>query len=717
MSKFAWLAGAGLVLSLFSTACAAGTDSGSRGRVTDAGADTGTTVDSGGGCTTNADCPDDGFYCNGGYACQMGRCVPTAVPTCEDFTECTRDSCLASTDECQHIPDDTACPAGLGCYIGVGCSEASPCEFDADCAGDGNYCNGTEVCVDHMCTSPGMRSCTDSDSCTVDECVESAGMCMHSSYMHLTDAMHCGPTGENDCVVCPVPPPTGHAIPICTEGACGFECEEGWFDRNGLAADFCESNCSPSTDVDVPDDTFADINCDGIDGDITRAIFVSTTGSDASDGLSTAHPVASVGRALQIAAVFPSHNQIIVANGSYNTATTLAWVDGIGIYGGYAEGYATRTDSRASLNSMAATAITVSNLTLDTTFDRVNISTDSRSTPSASTIAIIARDNADHLNLRYLTVTSGRGGDGTPGIGGSVGADGTVGGAGSGSTGASGGSLGGGAAGSGRSQDWGPGGTAGLANGSACGGSAGSWSTTYGLGCNDGDPASGGDGGDGCNGGDGPPGEGGDGLGSLAMTGVWTPSNGQLGGTGINGGGGGGGGAGGGEDCTDPVFSTCIYCGTGRGGGGGGGGGRGGTGGTGGAGGGASIAIALVNSTLKLTEVTIHTGGGGNGGPGAVGGGGGMGREGGPGQTRDSNRQGSGGHGGHGGNGGGGGCGGGGGGGPSIGIWGLGSPSAIQTIGTINIDPGVGGGAGSTCAGGNVGTAGVATESHHVDVL
>ncbi len=295
MSKFTWVASVALLLSLGLFGCAAGGEV-PRGR-SDGGVGGDASTDSGRVCTSNTDCPDDGFYCNGGYECQAGRCIATAVPTCEDFTECTRDSCLTATDACQHIPDDTACPEGFGCYVGVGCATAPPCEFDADCASDGNYCNGVEVCVEHLCVSPDMRNCGDDDTCSADECVETAGMCMHTAYEHLTDPLHCGPTGSNDCLVCPVPPATGHATATCEDGECKFICEEGWFDRNGLEADFCESNCSPSTDIDVPDDAFADINCDGIDGDIARAIFVSTTGADVNDGLSIAHPVATINRA------------------------------------------------------------------------------------------------------------------------------------------------------------------------------------------------------------------------------------------------------------------------------------------------------------------------------------------------------------------------------------------------------------------------------------
>ena len=47
-------------------------------------------------------------------------------------------------------------------------------------------------------------------------------------------------------------------------------------DLDGNPANGCEYACT-ATGPDLPDDSFIDSNCDGIDGDASKAIFVSST--------------------------------------------------------------------------------------------------------------------------------------------------------------------------------------------------------------------------------------------------------------------------------------------------------------------------------------------------------------------------------------------------------------------------------------------------------
>ncbi len=72
-----------------------------------------------------------------------------------------------------------------------------------------------------------------------------------------------------------------------------------------------------------------DTNCDGADGDIERAIFVSPTGDDEAEGTPEA-PVATIARGLELAA---DRDYVLVAEGSFEEAVTLR--DGISIHGGY----------------------------------------------------------------------------------------------------------------------------------------------------------------------------------------------------------------------------------------------------------------------------------------------------------------------------------------------------------------------------------------------
>ncbi len=683
-----------------------GTPGSADGGVTaDAGGDAGTEPTE---CSTNEDCPNDGIFCNGVLSCQLGRCVASAIPNCNDGVACTVDECDLAIDECRNTPMSNLCPEGATCAPAMGCVMADVCEFDDDCSGDGVFCNGVEVCVANFCTSPG-DPCDDENSCTADTCAETPGSCTNEPYEDLrTNPMHCG-TGANDCVVCPAPAASQpNVVATCVDGGCGFVCAPGFFDDDGNLADGCEVDCPTAGMSDEPDDGFADTNCDGVDGDVARAIFVSRTrGSDGNDGFTPATPVSSLARALEVHMMNRSRVQILVESGTYTTSAQLRVPSGVGLYGGYPADFVSRSNSRAQVSATSATALWVESLTSATVIDRFTFTTQDRLGPGESTIAGVIRDAFNHLTLRYVTFEAGRGGVGSPGTTGGPGSPGDPGQSRSANqtSGGAGGSVGGGAGASGVYRDPGPAGMAGAPNDATCGGARGSASGSGGLGCGDGDPqvlAPGGDGGPGCNGPAGPPGAAGASRGMILATGSYVPAGGATGGRGGTGGGGGGGGAGGGEDA-DCLFNS--WFGTGRGGGGGGGGGTGGFGGTGGAGGGASIGLLVSTSEVFATELRVVTFGGGAGGAGGAGGGGGGGGSGGTGASSSDDTAGPGGAGGSGGVGGNGGCGGGGGGGPSLGVVGFGAGSRVTAATPVTIVTGVGGAGGSSC--GNAGATGL----------
>jgi hypothetical protein len=518
--------------------------------------------------------------------------------------------------------------------------------------------------------------------------------------------MHCG-TGANDCVVCPEPDPSLHQIAVCTAGACGLACMTGFTDRNGDPADGCEYGCTIIPGGDAPDDAFTDANCDGIDGDRALAIFVSTSGSDANDGLTPSTAVASLRRAFEIFAATPARVQVLVATGSYSSSTMLELPNGVGVYGGYSTNFLTRMDSRASIVASTPTALRARNLTLPTTIDRVSFTTADRIAASEAAVAVVVENSGENLTLRFLSVTAGRGGVGDPGGIGTVGSTGGVGAEVSTdqTSGGGGGSPGGGAGASGVFRGEGVRGSDANRVGTGCG-HGGPAPTSTGRGCADGDPAPPGPIGEpGCPGSRGGHGMAGDGLGTFSGS-TWSPSSGRSGDPGTAGGGGGGGASGSGEDCTYP-WGDCWYCGTGRAGGGGGGGGGGGTGGGGGQSGGASVGIRLIGSTINAQQLRVQTAGGGNGGNGSAGGPGGPGGAGRPGAISTQNTAAAGGQGGQGGQGGEGGCGGGGGGGPSIAIWGDGTSARIRELSPITFATGAGGTGGSSC--GNAGSPGTST--------
>ncbi|MGH3265729.1 MAG: hypothetical protein ACRDNS_27470, partial [Trebonia sp.] len=88
--------------------------------------------------------------------------------------------------------------------------------------------------------------------------------------------------------------------------------------------------------ADTPDLGFVDSNCDGIDGDVTKAIFVSPNGSDSNVGETPGTPKRTITSAIALAEspLGAGRTQILVAAGTYNESLTIS-APGIGIYGGY----------------------------------------------------------------------------------------------------------------------------------------------------------------------------------------------------------------------------------------------------------------------------------------------------------------------------------------------------------------------------------------------
>lgn len=517
-------------------------------------------------------------------------------------------------------------------------------------------------------------------------------------------------TDLNNCGVCGLRCAYPNAVATCEASYCAFvECLPGFVDLNGDRSDGCEYACTVTPGIDLPDADGIDSNCDGIDGQLSDAIFVSATGSDTSSGRSPVAAVRSLATAL-VRAASGGHSQVLIATGTYTSAAPLNLVSGVGLYGGYNTLFTTRDQSHALFNSTNSTAVQAFNLTSRVELQRLDIYTTDQSVTSRASVAVKVKDSASHLQLSELLIQAGRGGAGLAGQPGVLGSSGSRGQNGFSFHGGNGGNLGGGRGATGREQEVGLAGTSGSSNGSACGGFGGSGSGNAGMGCYDGNPRAGGNGGSGCIGNSGGHGNPGNHFGAWSDL-TWSSANGRSGTPGGQGGGGGGGGAGGGEDCTAVVVG-CLACGTGRGGGGGGGGGAGGMGGAGGTGGGASVALAILRATVGLRDVTLRTRGGGNGGAGGGGGLGGVGGVGGFGATTTDDTEGDGGNGGAGGRGGQGGCGGGGGGGPSIALYG--ESSAVVNAVNLQLSPGASGAGGSSC--GLSGLTGLRAEQYGVQV-
>lgn len=485
------------------------------------------------------------------------------------------------------------------------------------------------------------------------------------------------------------------------------ECAEGYVNLDDEPGCECEIT-DPNDPIDIDG---IDANCDGLDGIKTDLVFVATDGDDENDGTSPQAPLATLPKALEVAASQNRHS-VLVAGGEYHGPVSLK--DSINVYGGFkADGFARDTANEISkitvsiddFDAETTDYITVKANTISgpTTLDTLTIEgadlSGGDATPSASSYAVWARAS-DGLALQNTTIVAGMGAPGADGAAGSTVActiytGGTPGGAGS--------------------------------SVSPCNEPSGTRSESGSDGRPDSSAGQGGLGGtqtcvedrsqcapDVVNGEDGAPGENGEngrigeapasGLGSLA-SGLWQPPTAAEPTAGERGTGGGGGGAG--ANCED---SACILCpdpiDTGGSGGKGGDGGCNGTAGENGQPGGASFGVLAASSDLSIIDTHINLGTGGDGGNGSLGGEGTPGTEANDGESGETDNGGTGGNGGRGGDGGAGGDGAGGCGGPAIGLAFLNSDIEQTTL-TIDQAPGGAGAPGEGAGSADDGCAGV----------
>ncbi|MBN2496851.1 MAG: choice-of-anchor D domain-containing protein [Deltaproteobacteria bacterium] len=651
--------------------------------------------------------------CLAGYAnCSLPP-APAADDGCETYIDGSTAACGACTRPCStaHVASlacsgglcSSTCTSGWGnCVRPVAPAADDGCETDLTTSMQ--HCGG----CDQPCSLPHASETCSGGSCIIVACedpwkncdTDQANGCETDSSTSIEHCLVCG----NACVY-------AHAGAVCGPAGCEMSaCHTDYWDLDGLDATGCEYHCVYQGSSDEPDPAYIDRDCDGIDGEIDRAVFVSALGDDGHDG-SMNYPVRSISRGLQVA-VADSKDYLLVSAGTFNEASTLSLANGKSIYGGYDPVSWQRSSGNVTrIVVSSSTAVSASGISSTTWLAQLEIE-GANAAAGGSAYGVLAVSSSG-LGLLDCTVEAGRGGDGSDGSSpsgsASDGGNGNPGQAGCEDSswpcsscdrpyGGSGGS-------SSCSRTGGTGGRPGKGSGDGSAGGSGVGGTAGGPGTPDGQgdwntPSTywGGNGADGANGTDGTAGAEGYGSGGYA------PSHGANGTSGAHGNGGGGGGGGGGGDTSCDSY-----------GGGGGGGGAGGCGGTralGGTSAGGAFAVYLWNSNAAVQGCTLITAGGGAGGnggtgqPGGTGGEGGHGVRTGAGNTYSSSGEqddgSNGGRGGWGGDGGRGGHGGGGTGGASVCVLSGGSSSPSLSGNTYS--PGSGGTGGSSA--GHSGAAG-----------
>lgn len=363
---------------------------------------------------------------------------------------------------------------------------------------------------------------------------------------------------------------------------------------------------------DRPDLAFTDTNCDGIDGDLTKAVFVSTVdGNDAGTG-TRANPLKTI--AAGITAAASANKDVYVAGGTYPETVNL--VDGVGVYGGYELDFAQRSAAEttkiqgqggSAAYAIGDTGVVLQQLTLQGRPDASGNSYGLWAVPGGLDNSQLVLENVDATaDPAGAPLNGSAGGSGVMG-GGLSGGGGGFGGCGSGALGGAG-FLGGGSGVGSRGAN----GT----NGSLVVQSGTSWLRQQAPTGGQGAPGGGGQGGQG-------------GTGATLLSAL-CGGRGGLGGAGGGGGLGGSGGFGGAGSFGVYAFNSSVVAVQSRlTGGPGGAGGNGGAGGSGGPGGPASLGAAGSCETFfgivtcagnGLTGQPGFPGGPGGGGGGGIGG-------------------------------------------------------------------------------------------------
>ncbi len=345
--------------------------------------------------------------CNGKSTCdpKVGWVNCSAANPSEEICNGSDDDCDGKTDEgtaggkCVNSNANGNCSGKFKCNGVAGLACDAPSATTETCDGKDDNCNGE--------TDEGWKSAVSGLYNTINACGS------------------CG-------ILCAVPGP--HALPSCAGGACATTCDVGWIDMNSNVGDGCE--CQFLSDLDEPDGV--DQNCDGIDGDISKAIFVAKTGADSNPG-SISLPVATLTKALQLATE-QNKRDIYVGGGVYTGSIDL--FVGVSLYGGYMPGFFSRdTVSYQSaivgtafgpgpVAAVRAVAITGGAAVQKTRLDGFVVLGASAKTAGDTSYGIYVAKCDDTVQILNCTIVAGDGAAGLAGVtgqNGSIGSSGTFG--------------------------------------------------------------------------------------------------------------------------------------------------------------------------------------------------------------------------------------------------------------------------------------------------